>query len=78
MKNLHIHDLHRREYINPVETLHVGWETRVDHLVLRNITSENRTDAARVPMWVNHGKVNVTAQDVYEDGEPVAIASNME
>jgi hypothetical protein len=22
--------------------------------------------------------VNVTAQDVYEDGEPVAIASNME
>lgn len=78
VKNLHIHDLHRREYINPVETLHVGWETRVDHLVLRNITLENHTNADRVPMWVNHGKVNVIAQDVYEDGEPVAIVSNME
>jgi len=78
IKNLHIHDLHRREYINPVETLHVGWETRVDHLVLRNITSENHTNADRVPMWVNHGRVNVIAQDVYEDGEPVAIVSNME
>ena len=27
-------------------------------------------------MWVNHGKVNVIAQCIYEDGEPVAIASN--
>jgi hypothetical protein len=61
-----------------VETLHVGWETTVDHLVLYNITSENHTDAPRVPMWVNHGKVKVIAQEIYEDGEPVTIASNKE
>jgi hypothetical protein len=78
VKHLHIHDLHRREYITPVETLHVGWETTVDHLVLHNITSENHTDAPRVPMWVNHGKVKVIAQEIYEDGEPVTIASNKE
>jgi hypothetical protein len=29
-------------------------------------------------MWVNHGKVKVIAQEIYEDGEPVTIASNKE
>ena len=77
IKHLHIHDLHRCEYITPVETLHIGAGTTVDHLILRNITSENHTDAERVPMWVNKGTVkHVVADEVYEDGVAVEIAAN--
>ena len=56
VKNLKVHTMHRREYVNPVETVYVGKESVVDSLILENITSENHTEE-NMTFLVNNGTV---------------------
>lgn len=62
-KNIKITDLFRKEYCNPVETIHIGHNAEVETLILDNIVSENHTDK-EMALLVNHGSVKglVTTQ----------------
>lgn len=74
IKNLKITDLHRREYINPVETIYIGKGTVVNNMILDNITTENHTENDEMPVFVNEGVVNdFTATNIFAEGEKVDI-----
>ena len=55
-KNVKITDLFRKEYCNPIETIHIGHNVEVDSLILDNIFTENHT-GKEMPLMVNHGNV---------------------
>ena len=74
IKNLKITDLHRREYINPVETIHIGKDTVINNLILDNITTENHTESSEMPIFVNLGTVNdMWVTNIFVEGEKVDI-----
>lgn len=74
IKNLKISNLVRREYITPVDTIHIKGETEIDQLVLENISVENHTDAESIPLFVNNGNVKyLIASGLYNDNEKVEL-----
>jgi len=69
IKALKISSLHRREYIIPVETIHIGENTTIEQLVLDNITTENHTEST-FAFLCNHGTVkHFHTNALYEDGK---------
>lgn len=53
---LTVDGLHRREYVNPVETLHVGEKAIVENLVIRDLSEVNHTGRP-METFVNNGTV---------------------
>lgn len=63
---LTVADVHRKEHVNPVETVYVGSTAQVERLVLQNITTENHTGAP-MPLLVNKGTVKeLITRDISE------------
>jgi len=66
--SLKISDLHRREYIIPVETVFVGEDTEIEQLLMDNISVENHTESESIPLLVNKGVVKkLKASELYND-----------
>ncbi len=71
VKNLSIECVHRREYNIPIETVHVGEDTPVENLILRDITVENHTGEP-FPVFRNWGKVkHLHLEDIRTDGDEI-------
>ena len=56
LRHMTVDGVHRREYVNPVETIHIGEKAVVENLTIRDLTLENHT-AAPCAKFVNHGTV---------------------
>jgi len=73
IKALKIANLHRAEYINPIDTIRVCANTVVEQMVLDNITTENHTGKP-MPFFTNNGEVkHLHTNALYEDNKPVTI-----
>ena len=55
-KNVKITEVYRKEYCNPIETIHIGHNAEIDTLILDNIFTENYTDK-EMPLIMKHGNV---------------------
>jgi hypothetical protein len=71
-KSITINGVHRREYEVPVDTIHIGKETKVDRLDIRNVTLENFTEQPSLK-FVNHGEIkelytDLTTAELTSDG----------
>ena len=74
VKALKISNLHRREYTTPVETIYVDADTKVEQLILDNITTENYTDSDNMPLFVNKGDIKyLRSNDLFEDGKKLEL-----
>lgn len=62
VKNLTISGLHRREFVNPVDTIHVGENAVVDTLTVNGLSLENHTDS-HCPKLVNRGTIRNLSTD---------------
>ena len=56
VKNLSVRNLHRREYENPIDTIHVGEKAVVENLTVDGFTLENHTGRP-CSGFVNNGTV---------------------
>ncbi len=75
IKNMKISDVYRKEYNIPVETIHIGNRTVVDHLVIDHVINENYT-GEEMHVFVNKGSVNrLVTHDICADGVLVTLAS---
>ena len=75
VQNLVIRDVHRRETLNPVETIHVGENTDVDSLILDHIVTENHTGSS-MPLLANAGTIRrLTLRDVFPGADPLLTGS---
>lgn len=75
IKALKISDLHRVEYITPIDTIFIGKDTVIEQMVLENITTENHTEKP-MPFFTNCGEVkNLHTNVLYEDNKEVDIAN---
>lgn len=57
VKNLSIDNLHRRENVNPIDTVRVDSGAVVDRIIIRNLTLENYTDG-KCSKFHNCGEIN--------------------
>lgn len=74
VKSLKISDTYRREYITPVETMHIYNGAEVDSLILEDISTENHTGNGEMPTLVNEGIVKrLEAKNITENGEAIAL-----
>ncbi len=74
IRNMKISNIHRIEYINPVETIFVGQDTVVENLILENITTQNHTESTDMPLFVNKGNVkNMNATNIWADGNKICL-----
>ena len=62
VKNLSIRELHRREYENPIDTIHVGENAVVDMLTVNGLTLENHT-GMHCPKLRNRGSIRTLSTD---------------
>ena len=73
VKNLTITGLHRREYVNPIETIGLESVARVENLILDDITTENHT-ASPMPLLKNKGHLqNLSLRNVRTNGDPCVV-----
>lgn len=71
IKNIKISNVHRREWINPVETVLVGRNTVVENMILENISSENHTGEP-MPLLKNDGIIkHLSATNLRAIGDEV-------
>ena len=63
---LTINGVHRREYAENIDTIHVGEDVIADHLVIRDVTLENHTGLP-CHKFVNHGHVKELMTDLDKD-----------
>ncbi len=71
VKNIKISNLHRRELVNPVETVFVGANTVVDNMILENISTENHTGMP-MPLLKNDGIIkHLYAECLHAVGDEV-------
>ena len=76
IKNIKISDLHRREELIPIPTVFIGEESRIDSLILENITTENLTEDPQMPVLDNRGKVGrLYASNIRADGKEVILSA---
>jgi len=61
-KNIVIERLHRREYENPIDTIHIGNGTVVESLTINQLSLENNTDS-HCPKLVNKGLIKNLISD---------------
>lgn len=74
IKNLKISEFHRREYVNPVETIFIGKNTVIDNLILENITTENHTDKEDMPLLINNGTIkSLNGSNVRTNGKMINL-----
>jgi hypothetical protein len=71
IKNLSITDLHRRECVNPIETIHIGSTAEVDTLNVSNCSSENQTGKPMPFILKNSPVKNLSVTNVYTDGDEI-------
>ena len=72
-KTVRIADVHRRESVIPVETVHVGKNTVVDDLILDTVTTENRTGTP-MPLLANSGTIGcLTVRHIRANGDPELV-----
>jgi len=57
VKDLVIDGVHRREFVNPIDTIHISENAAVDTLTVSDLTLENHTDKPCAKL-VNRGAVN--------------------
>ena len=77
VKHVKIDTLHRREFVNPIETVYVGAQAAVDTMILNNVTQENHTDEP-MPLFVNNGTVkNLTLRDIRVGNQPLLIGTGV-
>jgi hypothetical protein len=62
VKYLSIRELHRREYENPIDTIHVEENAVVDELTVEGLSVENYTDS-HCPKLVNMGRIRTLHPD---------------
>lgn len=62
---LSVTHLHRREKVNPIDTVHIGKKARVERLILRDIRLENLTGAP-CSVFRNFGKIGILDTDLVE------------
>ena len=75
VKNLKISTVHRREYNNPIFTLALIGGSKVDSMILENITVENHTDGKMIFMS-NEGNIkNLKMRDIKTGGEALMCGS---
>ena len=58
VKRLSIDHLHRREFVNPIDTIRIDAGAYVEEMWIRDLSLENHTDA-HCPKLSNHGTVQV-------------------
>ncbi|MBQ1259293.1 MAG: hypothetical protein IIX97_04215 [Clostridia bacterium] len=76
IKNIKISDLHRREELIPIPTVFIGEESRIDSLILENITTENLTEDPQMPVLDNRGKIGrLYASNIRADGKEVILSA---
>ncbi|MBR2951017.1 MAG: hypothetical protein IKC46_14370 [Lachnospiraceae bacterium] len=74
IKALKIADLHRVEYVIPIDTILVRENTVIEQMILENITTENHTGEP-MRFFRNCGTINhLHTNALYEDNEPVTIS----
>ena len=74
IKNLKISDMYRKEYIIPVETIRICDGGEVDSLILENISTENHTQEANMPILVNDGIIRrLDTKNIMENGKEIDI-----
>ena len=64
--SLTINGVHRREYSEPIDTVHIAAGAKVQHLTLRDITVENFTGRP-CEKFVNHGSIGELITDLSTD-----------
>ncbi len=70
VRNLKVADLHRRETLNPIETIHICARGQIDLLTLDNIDTENLTEASDMPLLRNEGSIGcLKAANIHKDGQ---------
>ena len=75
VKNVHIFDLHRREFVDNIPTILVGTGVAIDNMILENITSENHTDLGEMPLIrIQTERIaNIVGRELYEDGKKAEL-----
>ena len=63
-----IDTLHRRERVNPIDTIHVGKDAVVDRLTVNSLSLENYTDK-HCPKLVNKGHIKTLISDSLDGGD---------
>ena len=74
IRHLKISDMYRKEYIIPVETIRISDGGEVDSLILENISTENHTQEANMPILVNDGIIRrLDTKNIMENGKEIDI-----
>ena len=74
VKNLKISNLHRKESVDATPTVWCFEGTTIENLILDNITSENHTDAAEMPLCdIKSEVVGLVASNLCEDGKEIVL-----
>ena len=68
LKQIGINGLYRREYINPVDTIQIGKNAKVDTLSVYGFDLENHT-GKECNALVNYGVINELRTDSLSDGD---------
>ncbi len=70
IRNLRMTNIHRREYINPVATFYFDSNTEINGLFLEDISTENHTGSAEMPLVINKAEIkNLHAGAIYVNGK---------
>ncbi|MBQ3151463.1 MAG: hypothetical protein IJB86_09495 [Clostridia bacterium] len=74
ISSLKVSCVFRREFINEVETVYVGEETKINSLVLENINVQNFVSDNEIPVFVNSGEIkNLYSKELYNNGKKVLL-----
>ena len=72
---LTIEDVHRREFENSIETIHLGKGAVIDELTINNVSSRNYT-GNQMPLIVNNAEVgSLVVNNVSADNDPVTVTN---
>jgi hypothetical protein len=74
VKNLKVSNVHRVETVDATPTVWCFEGTKIENLILDNITSENHTDAAEMPLCdIKSEVVGLVASNLCEDGKKIVL-----
>lgn len=73
VKSLTIRSLHRKEYNNPIDTIHVRRETVVERLILDDITTENLTGSPMTFLGGEGRIVNAAMRNIRVGDDPISL-----
>lgn len=70
---LKVEDLHRKEELVPISTFYLGEKAEIEHLVLREIYTENRTGKPMMFFDCRGDVAHLTAENLFADGNKVIL-----